>query len=110
VKYPVGILEDVPIKVGNLYVSVDFVILELEENTRTPIILGRPFLAIAGCRIDVKNGTLSFDVGDDHVEFNLLKAAKFSSISDECNKIDVVDGLICEKLHLTLILKINLST
>ena len=34
--------------------------------------------------------------GDDHVKFNLLKAVKFPSISDECNKIDVVDGLIRE--------------
>ena len=62
----------------------------------TPIILGRPFLAAAGCRIDVKNGKLSFDVGDEHVEFNLFKASKFPSISDECHMIDVVDGLIRE--------------
>jgi len=47
VKYPVGVLEDVQIKVGDLYVPVDFVILEMEEDTRTPIILGRPFLATA---------------------------------------------------------------
>jgi len=53
-------------------------------------------LTTAGCRIDVKNGRLSFDVGNDHVEFNLLKAAKFPSFSNECNKIDVVDGLIRE--------------
>jgi len=33
VKYPVGILEDVPIKVGDVYVPVDFVILEKEEDT-----------------------------------------------------------------------------
>jgi len=39
-------------------------------------------------------GKLSFDVGDEHVEFNLFKASKFHSISDECNMIDVVDGLI----------------
>ena len=68
----------------------------MEEDMRTPIILGRPFLATAGCRIDVKNGKLSFDVGDEHVEFNLFKASKFPSISDECNMIDVVDGLIRE--------------
>jgi len=33
VKYPGGILEDVPIKVRDLYASVDFVILEMEEDT-----------------------------------------------------------------------------
>ena len=69
-------------------------ILEMEEDTQTPIILGRTFLATAGCRIDVKSGTLSFDMGNDHVKFNLLKSAKFPSISDECDKIDVVDGLM----------------
>ena len=93
-KYPVGILEDVLIKVGDLYVPVDFVILEMEEDTRTPIILGRPLLATAECRVNVKNGILSFDVGNDHVEFNLLKPAMFPSIFDEFNKIDVVDSLI----------------
>jgi len=63
VKYPLGILEDVPRTVGDLYMPVDFVILEMEEDMCTPIILGRLFLATAGCRIDVKNGKLSFDVG-----------------------------------------------
>ena len=53
-------------------------------------------LATVGCWIDVKNGILTFDVGDVHVEFDLLKAAKFPSISDECHKIDVVDSLIQE--------------
>ena len=60
VKYHVGVLEDVPIKVGDLYVLVDFVILEMEEDMCTTIILGRPILATAGCRIDVKNGKLPF--------------------------------------------------
>jgi len=53
-------------------------------------------LATARCRIDVKSDTLTFDVVDFHVEFNLLKTAKFPSISDECNKVDVVDCLIRE--------------
>ena len=44
----------------------------------------------------MKNGKLSFDVGDEHVEFNLFKASKFPSISNECNMINAVDGLIRE--------------
>jgi len=73
-KYPAGVLEEVPIKVWDLYVSIDFVILEMEEYTRIIIILGRLFLATTGCCIDVKNGKLSFHVGGDYVEFNLLNA------------------------------------
>ncbi|CAM8994451.1 unnamed protein product [Rhodiola kirilowii] len=53
-RIPKGILEDVPIKVGNFYIPVDFFVLEMEEEKETPIILGRPFLATAGAVIDVR--------------------------------------------------------
>jgi len=48
IKYPLGILEDVPIKVGDFYVPIDFVILDMAEDSHTQILLGRPFLATAG--------------------------------------------------------------
>jgi len=110
IRYPVGILEDASIKVGDLYVLVDFIILEMKEDMHTPIILGRLFLATAGCCIDVKNGKLSFDVDDVHVEFNLIKGSKFPLICGECHWIDVVDGLVQKKkLFLIMILIIHLS-
>jgi len=92
VKYPVGILVDVPIKIGDLYVPIDFIILQMEEDMHTHIILGRPFLASTECHTDVKNGNLPFDVDDEHVEFNLIKASKFPSISG--TRIDVMDTLV----------------
>ncbi|KAJ9180959.1 hypothetical protein P3X46_009139 [Hevea brasiliensis] len=56
IKYPVGILENIPIKVGKFFIPVDFVVLEMEEDVQIPIILGRPFLATVGAIIDAKNG------------------------------------------------------
>ncbi|XP_057985471.1 uncharacterized protein LOC131170459, partial [Hevea brasiliensis] len=67
VKYPVRILENIPIKVGKFFIPVDFVVLEMEEDVKIPIILGRPFLATAGAIIDVKNGRLSLKVGEEEV-------------------------------------------
>ena len=32
IKYPLGILEDVPIKVGDFYVPIDFVVLDMAED------------------------------------------------------------------------------
>jgi len=75
-------------------VPVDFVILKIEEDAQTPIILRRPFLVSTRCRIDVKNGQLSFDTDDDYVEFNLFKASKFPSISKDCHRINVINSLI----------------
>ena len=49
---PHGCLKDVPIKMGGLYVP----------DRKSPIIFGRPFLAIVRCCINVKNGVLFSDV------------------------------------------------
>ncbi|XP_010523280.1 PREDICTED: uncharacterized protein LOC104801653 [Tarenaya hassleriana] len=40
VKYPLGIFEDVPLKVGDYYVPVDFVVLDMDEDAKILIILG----------------------------------------------------------------------
>jgi len=39
VKYPLAILEDVPIQVGDFDVPVDFVILDMAKDVCTQIIL-----------------------------------------------------------------------
>ncbi|XP_057989070.1 uncharacterized protein LOC110660361 [Hevea brasiliensis] len=54
VKYSVGILENIPIKVSKFFIPIDFVVLKMEEDAQIPIILGRPFLVTAGKIIDVK--------------------------------------------------------
>ncbi|XP_074356413.1 uncharacterized protein LOC141696126 [Apium graveolens] len=76
IKYPLGILEDVPVRVGKFYIPVDFVVLDMEEDSQIPIILGRPFLCTTGAVIDVKSGTLTLSVGDDNITFTLAFALK----------------------------------
>ena len=49
---PIGICEDVPVKVANCLILTDFVVLEMPEDDNMSIILGRPFLNIAGAVID----------------------------------------------------------
>ncbi|XP_020245172.1 uncharacterized protein LOC109823298 [Asparagus officinalis] len=90
------ILEDVPIQVGKFYIRVDFVILEIEEDSQIPIILGRSFLATAGVIIDVKNGKLSLNIGDEKVNFDLFSTMKFPLIDDTCCRIDTIDMVVRE--------------
>jgi len=49
-RIPEGILEDVPIKVGNSFILADFVVLDYEKEPKDPLILGRAFLATAGAQ------------------------------------------------------------
>ncbi|XP_012699914.1 uncharacterized protein LOC105913949 [Setaria italica] len=53
VHYPKGIVEDVPVKIGNHFVPIDFLILEMGGGAKSPLILGRPFLKTARANIDV---------------------------------------------------------
>jgi hypothetical protein len=56
IRYPLGIAEDLPVKVGHHFISVDFVVLEMGEREKPPLILGRPFLKTVGATIDVGKG------------------------------------------------------
>ncbi|XP_015954708.1 uncharacterized protein LOC107479069 [Arachis duranensis] len=51
-----GIVENVLVKVGELFLPVDFVILDMGEDENDSIILGRPFLASRRAIIDVEKG------------------------------------------------------
>jgi hypothetical protein len=48
IHYPLGIAEDVPVKVGHHFIHVDFVVFEMGEREKPPLILGRPFLKTVG--------------------------------------------------------------
>ena len=56
VRYPLGIAEDVPVKIGEHLVPIDFVILDMGEGSKVPLILGRPFLKTARANIYVGKG------------------------------------------------------
>ncbi|XP_019239894.1 PREDICTED: uncharacterized protein LOC109219880 [Nicotiana attenuata] len=52
IKRPVGIVDDVLIKVGSFHLPADFVILDCAVDKEMPIILGRPFLATGRALMD----------------------------------------------------------
>ncbi|GJX50770.1 reverse transcriptase domain-containing protein [Tanacetum coccineum] len=58
---PLGIAENVFVKVGKFYFPVDFVILDFVADPRVPLILGRPFLRTARVLIDVHGGKVKVD-------------------------------------------------
>ncbi|XP_010692570.1 uncharacterized protein LOC104905667 [Beta vulgaris subsp. vulgaris] len=83
VKYPLGILDDVSVRVGKFYIPVDFVVLDMKEDSQIPIILGRPFLCTASVVIDVKSGSLTLGVG----------AIKSPMLEHTCCRIDILDEI-----------------
>jgi len=68
-RQPVGILKDVPVKVGEFFIPCDFFVVDMDERPSMPIILGRLFLATAGAEINVQPGTLFFYICGERVDF-----------------------------------------
>ncbi|KAJ9129000.1 hypothetical protein P3X46_034241 [Hevea brasiliensis] len=98
IEFPIGVIENVSLKVEKFFIPVDFLVLEMEEDVHIPIILDRPFLTTAGAVIDVKNGRLTLEVGKEKVEFNLFQAMKKKDDSNSCLRIDVIDEVVREVL------------
>ncbi|CAN6721058.1 unnamed protein product [Malus baccata var. baccata] len=94
VAYPRGIIEDLSIKVDNLYLPAEFVILDMDEDMQTPIIFGRPYMATARTLIDVEAGILTLRVQDQSVVFSLFEATKRPSDVQDCMRVDVLDNVL----------------
>ncbi|GJS43434.1 reverse transcriptase domain-containing protein [Tanacetum coccineum] len=85
------------IEVGKFTFLADFVILEMEEDSKVPLILGRPFLHTADAVIRVKQKQLNLGVGTERMIFNIDSAMKHSySNDDTCFSIDVIDEILEE--------------
>ncbi|KAF8082322.1 hypothetical protein N665_0833s0002 [Sinapis alba] len=69
VRHPVGVVLDIDVVIGNYKIPADFVVLELDQEPKDPLILGRPFLATAGAIIDVKRGKIDLHQGDIIMKF-----------------------------------------
>ncbi|GKC24701.1 zinc knuckle CX2CX4HX4C containing protein [Tanacetum coccineum] len=72
---PKGIVENVLVKIHKFIFPVDFVTLDIVEDNKVPIILGRPMLATAHARIDVFGGKILLEVGKEQVIFNANEGA-----------------------------------
>ena len=72
--HPKGVIEDGLVKVDKLILTVDFIVLNMEEDKEIPIILGRPFLPTGRAMIDVQRAKLKLRVQDDEVKFNVFEA------------------------------------
>ena len=67
--YPKGVLEDTIIRVGQSYIPLDFVVLEIGGDKRAPMILGRPFLSTAKAIIYMDSAKICFTIKDRKEKF-----------------------------------------
>ncbi|XP_038681379.1 uncharacterized protein LOC119982204 isoform X2 [Tripterygium wilfordii] len=103
IKFALGIIEDVLVKVDHFVLPADFIILDMEECREVPIIMGRPFLATAGTIIDVKKGLLTMNVLGELAKFRVFEDMKRQEDMEECNQLDIIE----KPAHTNFISQVN---
>ena len=68
-QHPRGVIENVLVKVDKFIFLAYFVILDMEEDDKVPIILSRPFLSTGKAQINMQESELKLRVQGDEVTF-----------------------------------------
>nr|GEV94291.1 hypothetical protein [Tanacetum cinerariifolium] len=90
---PVGVTEDVYVKVGTFHFLADFIVVDFDADPRVPLILRRSFLKTGRSLIDVFEGELTLRVGKEAITFNPDQTSRYSANYNDmtANRIDVID-------------------
>ncbi|GJV09390.1 DNA-directed DNA polymerase [Tanacetum coccineum] len=73
--YPKGIAENVLVGIGKFTFPIDFIILDMPEDIKVPLILGRPFISTARAKIDVYKRKITLRVREERIVFSSVKPA-----------------------------------
>ncbi|XP_015955200.1 uncharacterized protein LOC107479586 [Arachis duranensis] len=94
-KFPLGVVEDLLVKVGEFIFPDDFVVLDMEEEANALIIIRRPFLVTSGAIIDVQKGELVLRLHEEKMVFNIFTAMSYPKESiGEFMMVDTMAKLV----------------
>jgi hypothetical protein len=90
IRYPIGIAEDIPVKIREFFILVNFVVLDMQPDLKVSLILGRPFLSTTNAHIDVGIGEVKFNINGREERFPFKPKPELSTtanmISEEGDK------------------------
>jgi hypothetical protein len=96
-RLPIGIVEDVLIRVNKFILPADFVVLDMNEDVHMdeecPIILGKHFMAMAGVKINVQKGTICLKVLGEKVKLQVFQPSYPQEVIQEVFATDLVRGV-----------------
>ncbi|KAL0378594.1 UNVERIFIED_CONTAM: hypothetical protein Sradi_3164900 [Sesamum radiatum] len=103
---PMGLVEDVLVKVNDLLFPVDFYILKMGTeglDNSASVLFGGPFMKTAKTKIDVDEGTLSVEFDGEIMKFKISEAMKYPNELQALYQINVVDSVVHDVLEEELV-------
>ncbi|XP_050897590.1 uncharacterized protein LOC127104453 [Lathyrus oleraceus] len=95
-KRPYGVVIDVLVKIDKFVFPVYFVILEMSEDEEISLILGRPFLEMGRCMINIEEGTMTLKVYDEELQIDVRNTMKYKDDVGTSHTIEVIDQVIAQ--------------
>ncbi|XP_010684436.1 uncharacterized protein LOC104898996 [Beta vulgaris subsp. vulgaris] len=92
-RVPYGELEDIPIHVVHVFMPCDFVVMDMEEDLETPLILGSEALKTLGVVINCKNDSITVEVANERLVFEFSKTLKTHMMDRICRVCLVEDEI-----------------
>jgi hypothetical protein len=83
--HPVGIMEDISVRIRNSFVPVDFMVFEKDVCHQTPLVFGRPFLSTAGATIYVVARIIKLNISGREETFTFKPRG-----TEQCNQVMVL--------------------
>jgi len=74
-----GITENIPVKIRDFFVPIDFVVLDMYLDSRMSLILGRPLLSTTNAHIDVGKGSIKFTINGQEEQFTFKPKQELNS-------------------------------
>nr|GEV95254.1 reverse transcriptase domain-containing protein [Tanacetum cinerariifolium] len=98
ISYPVGVAEDVFVKVGKFYFPADFVVVNYDVDPWVPLIIRRHFLMTAQALIDVHGEELTLRLNYEAITFKVRHTSSYSRnyYEESVSQTNVID-VSCEE-------------
>ena len=98
VKIPRGIVKDILVQVDKLYFPMDFVVLDTQpmvnQGTRFPVILGRPFLATTNAIIHCRGGLMTLSFGNMTANLNIFNVIKEIGNDEDVCEVNMIESVV----------------
>ncbi|KAL7618148.1 hypothetical protein Lser_V15G04350 [Lactuca serriola] len=86
--HPMGIVEDILVKIGKFLFPIDFVVLDMKEDNNVLIIFCRLLLNTAKAFVDIPESKFTLRVGDDEANFGVENGFQGDDVQGEVFNVD----------------------
>ncbi|XP_050878579.1 uncharacterized protein LOC127082386 [Lathyrus oleraceus] len=106
---PLGILQYVLVHVDGLTFPVDFVVIDMKNNSKGSVILGRPFLATGRAKIDVETTELILKFNKENMVFNAYQWKPYVEDIGTCYKLKEKGNKVHKRMRKRVFIGVRVS-